>query len=353
MSDETQSEGLTCPAPLMKYDTIQLSHGSGGLLSQELTNNLFRPAFDNEYLSRLDDHALVTVGSSRLSFSTDSYVVSPLFFPGGNIGSLAVHGTVNDLSTGGARPLFLSAGYIIEEGFPMADLWRIVDSMREASLKAGVKIVTGDTKVVDRGKADKLFINTAGIGLVEHEHEIHGGNLQPGDDIIVTGHIADHGIAILAAREELSFQTSVQSDSAPLNKLTLDLVETVGAKIHAMRDPTRGGVAASLNEMAAASSVSVCLAENQIPVRPEVQSACEILGFDPLYVANEGKMLIIVDHSSAENALHRIRQHEYGKDATIIGRVTEGNRGRVVLRTALGGERIVDMPVGQQLPRIC
>jgi hydrogenase expression/formation protein HypE len=275
MTDEKPTKGLAPESPLLKHDTVLLSHGSGGLLSQELTAKLFQPAFDNEYLAQLDDHARLTIGSSRLSFSTDSYVVNPLFFPGGNIGSMAVHGTVNDLSTGGARPLFLSAGFIIEEGFLMADLQRVVDSMREAALEAGVKIVTGDTKVVDRGKADKLFINTTGIGLVEHDYEIHGGNLQPGDDIIVTGSIADHGIAVLAARKELSFQTGAESDSAPLNQLTLDLVETIGTQLHAMRDPTRGGVAASLNEMAVASSVSIRLDEALIPVRPEVREAAK------------------------------------------------------------------------------
>ncbi|MCP4684227.1 MAG: hydrogenase expression/formation protein HypE [bacterium] len=334
-------------------DTVQLAHGSGGSMSRDLVSQVFLRAFGNASLNRLDDHALVEAGSNRLAFSTDSYVVDPLFFSGGDIGDLAVNGTVNDLCTGGGRPICLSAGFIVEEGLPIADLKRVASSMSKAAKRAGVPIVTGDTKVVDRGKGDKLFINTSGIAVVEHNFEIHGGNLQPGDKVLISGTIADHGISILALREGLSFETSVQSDTAALNGLVADILEAGGGSVHAMRDPTRGGVGAVLNELAESSGAAIALREECLPIAPPVRGACEILGLDPLYIANEGKMIVSVAADRAEAVLRAMRSHELGDQAAEIGEVTADCPGLVSLLTALGTRRIVDMPVGLQLPRIC
>ena len=353
MTHDSETEGLSCPSPIRNHDTVQLGHGSGGAMTRDLISSVFREAFTNPVLDRLDDNALLEIDGGRLAFSTDSYVVDPIFFPGGDIGDLAVNGTVNDLCTGGARPLYLSTGFIIEEGLPLADLRRVVASMRKAAVKAGVTIVTGDTKVVDRGKGDKLFINTSGVAVVEHEFDIHGGNLQSGDRILISGTVADHGIAILACREGLSLDTPVCSDSAALNGLVKDILAAGGGSVHAMRDPTRGGVAAALNEMAEASGVSIVLREDAIPISPSVRGACEILGLDPLYIANEGKMLISVAAERASAVLEVIRGHEFGHGAAEIGEVTPGGSVAVSMQTRLGAQRIVDMPVGLQLPRIC
>lgn len=353
MSADDIANGVSCPTPVSRHETVQLGHGSGGAMSRELISGVFVKAFANSTLERLDDHALVSLSGHRLAFSTDSYVVDPIFFPGGDIGDLAVNGTINDLCTGGGRPLGLSAGFIIEEGFPIADLARVAESMGRAADKAGVKIITGDTKVVDKGKGDKLFINTAGIAVVEHDFEIHGGNLQAGDRILISGTSADHGIAILACREGLSFETPVKSDTAALNSLVQEVIVAGGEAVHAMRDPTRGGLAAALNELAGSSAVAIELIDENIPVHPAVRGACEILGLDPLYIANEGKMLVSVAPDKAAAVLEAMRRHEFGREAAEIGEVTSGRAGMVSIRTGLGTQRIVDMPVGLQLPRIC
>ncbi len=342
-----------CPLPITAHSTIQLSHGSGGKLMNDLIGRLFIEAFDNPILRRRDDQATLEINGQRLTFSTDSFVVDPLFFPGGDIGDLAVNGTVNDVCMNGARPLYLSAGFIIEEGLPLEDLEKIVQSMQRAAVAAGVQIVTGDTKVVNRGKGDKLFINTAGIGVIEHNYRIGVDNLQPGDRILINGAIGNHGMAVLSKREGLAFETSIASDTASLNSLVAELIATIGGEIHAMRDPTRGGVAAVLNEFAAASDVGIRLFEDSLPIDPPVAGACELLGLDPLYVANEGKLIAVVSAAAAERALTVIRNHPLGNQAALIGEVHSDRIGTVTLRTRLGAERIIDMPVGEQLPRIC
>ena len=343
---------FTCPLPIMEYDTIQLAHGSGGRLSANLIDSMFLPRFGNETLNRLEDQALLDVPAGRLAFTTDSFVVDPIFFPGGDIGDLAINGTVNDICMSGATPLYLSTAFIIEEGLPMADLHRILISMEKAVTAAGVKIVTGDTKVVDRGSCDKIFINTSGIGVVPEDVFISAANLKSGDKIIVSGTIADHGMAILTSRKGLSFQSQVISDTAALDGLVQAML-SVTKNIHAMRDPTRGGLATTLNEFAAASKVGIVLAEDMVPVRSEVRGACEVLGIDPLYVANEGKLVAVVANEDADSVLAKMRQHHHGRDAAIIGEVTSDNSGLLTMRTAFGAERIIDMPVGEQLPRIC
>jgi len=344
---------VTCPAPIARHTTVQLAHGGGGRLSQRLVEELFLPAFANPALSALHDGALLEVAGARLAFSTDSYVVRPLFFPGGDIGSLAVHGTVNDLSMCGARPLALSAGFILEEGLPLAELERIVASMQAAAAAADVAIVTGDTKVVDRGKGDGVYVNTAGIGLVPAGIEIDPRRAAPGDVVLVSGTLADHGIAVLSVREGLRFETALTSDSAPLHGLVAAVLAAAGAAVHVLRDPTRGGVASALNEIAAAAGVGVELDEASLPVREAVRGACELLGFDPLYVANEGKCLALVAPAAAERALAAMRAHPCGRDAAVIGQVVAGPPGRVVLRSRIGAVRVVDMLSGEQLPRIC
>ena len=343
---------LTCPSPFPAKDTVLLGHGSGGTLSGELVRELFLPAFHNAALDRLDDQAILNINGSRLAFTTDSFVVKPLFFPGGNIGSLAVHGTINDLAMGGAKPLFLSVAFILEEGLSMDTLRRVVESMRKAAADTGVAIVTGDTKVVEKGNGDQVFINTTGIGLVPEGVELSANLARPGDAVLLSGTIGDHGIAILAQREGLEFESLIESDSAPLHGLVSDML-AVTSEIRCMRDPTRGGVSSTLNEIAATSNVGIELVEREIPVREEVRGACEMLGLDPLYVANEGKLIAIVAPELAQDVLAAMQRNMLGKDSRIIGKVCEAHPGLVTMRTDLGTSRIVDMLAGDQLPRIC
>jgi len=347
---------LSCPTPLTAKDTILLGHGSGGKLSAELIRDIFLPAFQNPVLARLDDQAIVNVNGQRLAITTDSFVVKPLFFPGGDIGSLAVHGTVNDLAMGGATPLFLSAAFIIEEGFSMDELRRVVNSLRQAAADAGVQVVTGDTKVVEKGKGDGLFINTTGIGLVPEGIELSADRARPGDKVLLSGPIGDHGIAILAQREGLEFETKIQSDSAALHTLVaamLGVTSNVTLDIRCMRDPTRGGVSSTLNEIAERSQVGIELEERSLPIHEEVRGACELLGLDPLYVANEGKLIAIVAPEGADAVLQAMKRHPLGAEAVVIGTVKKENPGLVTMRTPLGTTRIVDMLAGDQLPRIC
>ena len=332
-------------------DRILLAHGSGGRLAHDIIRNSFVSALDNPVLNQLDDSAVIEP-DGRLAFTTDSYVVQPIFFPGGDIGKLAVCGTVNDLSMVGATPLFLSLAFIIEEGLLVSELERVVDSIKKTVRDAGVAVVTGDTKVVNRGTADRLFINTAGIGTVPAKTNISGHNARPGDVLILNGPIGDHGIAVLSQREGLAFSTKLQSDCAPLNGLVAEMLAASG-DIHCLRDPTRGGLATTLNEIAEQSGVGITINEDKIPVREEVASACEMLGLDPLYVANEGKLIAAVAPEEAENVLAQMKKHTYGRDASIIGEVREEKPGRVVMKTGLGTTRIIDMLVGEPLPRIC
>jgi len=332
-------------------DRILLAHGSGGKLSHELVEKSFVKTFANPFLTKLDDSAVMDF-SGRLAFTTDSYVVNPIFFPGGDIGKLAVYGTVNDLAMSGAKPLYLSLSFIIEEGLPQDELNEIVDSVRKAAREAGVEIVTGDTKVVNRGSADKLFINTAGVGMIPEGVDISGSKARPGDKVILSGTIGDHGIAILSKREGLSFSTQLESDCAPLGRLVAEMLGA-SSDIHCLRDPTRGGLATTLNELAKQSKVSIRIEEEKIPVREEVLAACEMLGFDPLYVANEGKLVAIVSAKDADKILKAMRENHYGTGAAIIGEVKAEHPGRVVMKTCLGASRIVDMLVGDLLPRIC
>ncbi len=353
--DETAPDfdGAHCPIPISEYPHVLMAHGGGGRLTQMLIERLFVPEFDNPALESMHDGAVLEVAGSRLAFSTDSFVISPLFFPGGDIGSLAVHGTINDLAMCGASPLGLSAGLIIEEGLPMGDLWRVTRSMKDAAAGAGVPIVTGDTKVVDRGKGDGVFVNTSGIGLVPPGVNVAPKRARPGDLVLVSGTIADHGVAIMSVREGLEFETTLCSDSAALNGLVQALLEAGGERVHVLRDPTRGGVASALNEIAAQAGVGMLLDERSLPLHDEVRGACEILGLDPLYVANEGKCLAIVERAAADEVLAAMRAHELGRDAAVIGEVVSEDAGRVWLRSSIGGTRVVDMISGEQLPRIC
>ena len=344
--------GATCPTPLSDYKEVVLAHGSGGKLSQRLLQSVVLPRFQNELLAPLHDGAIFELDGSRIAFSTDSYVVSPIFFPGGDIGTLAVHGTVNDLAMCGARPQYLSVAFIVEEGLAMADFRRIVQSLHDAATEAGVLLVTGDTKVVDRGKADKLFINTAGVGLVRAGVNIQPSRAQPGDKIIVNGPIAVHGIAIMSVREGLEFETKIASDTAPLNGLVESILDEC-EDIHVLRDPTRGGITSALSEIAQTARVGMLLDEAQIPISEEVKGACEILGLDPLYVANEGKLLAILPAANADRVLAAMRAHPLGQEAAIIGEVTADHPGYVLMKTRVGGTRVVDMLSGEQLPRIC
>jgi hydrogenase expression/formation protein HypE len=356
MSDETTADpafGGSCPLPLSDYPTVQMAHGGGGRLSQQLIEGLLVPAFDNAALAVLHDGAVLDIAGARVAFTTDSYVVRPLFFPGGDIGSLAVHGTVNDLAMCGARPIALSCALILEEGLAMETLARVVTSMRAAAAAAGVPMVTGDTKVVDRGKGDGVYVNTAGIGLVEPGLVIDPRRARPGDAVLVSGSIAEHGTAILSVREGLEFESPIESDSAPLHGLVATLVARLGPDLHVLRDPTRGGVASVVNEIAQRAGVGVRLEETAIPVREPVRAACELLGLDPLYVANEGKLVAIVAREAAETALDALRSHPLGRDAAIVGEVNEDGPGRVTLRSSIGGLRVVDLLSGEQLPRIC
>ncbi len=337
----------------MNNDLILLGHGSGGRLSHQLLDELIIPIVSGITVSGQNDAALLEPLSGRLAYTTDSFVVDPIFFPGGTIGSLAVHGTVNDLAMMGAKPLWLSVGLIIEEGFSKADLKTILEDIRQAADSAGVRIVTGDTKVVPRGKADKIFITTSGIGTVEHDISIHGANAQLGDVIIISGTIGDHGIAVMAGREGLEVIADIVSDSAALNGLTGEIIGAVGNSLHVLRDPTRGGVATTIKEIAQQSGVSIMLYEDALPVKQAVRGVCSILGLDPLFVANEGKLLAFVAAEAADTALAAIRQHPLGGDAAIIGRVETGPAGRVRMETEVGGLRAVEMLSGEQLPRIC
>jgi hydrogenase expression/formation protein HypE len=332
-------------------DRILLVHGSGGKLAHDIIRNSFVSALENPVLSQLDDSAVIEP-AGRIAFTTDSYVVQPIFFPGGDIGKLAVCGTVNDLAMAGATPLYLSLAFIIEEGLPLNDLEKVVDSIKEATAEAGVTVITGDTKVVNRGTADKLFINTAGIGTVPAGLNVSGHNARPGDILILSGTVGDHGIAVLSQREGVKFTTKLKSDCAPLNGLVAEML-TVSDNIHCLRDPTRGGLATTLNEIAGQSGVSIRIYEDKIPVREEVASACEMLGLDPLYIANEGKLVAAVAHEDAEKILKQMKKHRYGRDAAIIGEVKEEKPERVVMKTGLGTTRIIDMLVGEPLPRIC
>lgn len=347
-----------CPLPKNDYDRILLGHGSGGSLSNDLIQRLFVPGFGNETLAALEDQATVTLNGTataagqRIAITTDSFVVRPIFFPGGDIGKLAIHGTVNDLAVGGATPLFLSAAFILEEGLALDDLRRIVASMRDACAEAGVILVTGDTKVVDRGKGDQIFITTTGVGTVPEGVSLSIRSAQPGDHILVSGTVGDHGIAIMSVREGIEFETPLKSDTAPLADLTRVMLEACPS-IRCMRDPTRGGVSSTLNEMADASGVGVRINESTLPLRPEVKGACEMLGLDPLYVANEGKLVAVVPAEDAERLLGVMRNHPLGQDAAVIGEVVDDHPGMVIQRSLVGGERVVTLLAGEQLPRIC
>lgn len=342
----------TCPIPFSQYPHVLMAHGGGGRLMHQLLEKFFSPAFSNPILDARHDSAQFSVPSGKLAFTTDSYVVRPLFFPGGDIGSMAVHGTVNDLAMSGARPLYLSSAFIIEEGLPMETLWRIVCSMRDAAKRCSVHIVTGDTKVVDKGKGDGLFINTSGIGVIEHALNIAPQSVQPGDAILVSGDLGRHGMAIMAVREGLQFESAIESDSAPVADLVLQLI-AAGNEIHCLRDLTRGGLASALNEIAEAANVRIAIEEKLVPVREDVHAACEMLGLDPLQVANEGRFVAFVAEKDANRALKTMRGHQAGEDSAIIGRVTERSEPLVTLKSTIGASRILDMPSGEQLPRIC
>jgi len=343
----------SCPLPLRDYPTIVMGHGGGGKLGNELVEHLFLPAFRNPALENLGDAAVIEVDSGRLAMSTDSFVVQPLFFPGGSIGTLAVNGTVNDLAVSGAQPKFLSASFILEEGFPLAKLAAVVDAMAEAAANASVRIVTGDTKVVERGHGDGCYINTAGVGLLRPGISVGPNRAQAGDLVLVSGTIGDHGMAIMSVREGLEFESQIRSDCAALNGMIADVLDAVGSSVHAMRDPTRGGLASTLNEIATASNVGIEIEDAKVPVRMEVQSACELLGLDPVYVANEGKAVFFVAPEAADRALEVLRAHPLGRDAAWIGAVTGRHPRMLVARTAIGANRVIATQIGEQLPRIC
>jgi hydrogenase expression/formation protein HypE len=347
----------SCPLPIFDHPQIVLGHGSGGKLTADLIEQIFLPAFKNPILNKLDDQAVLTIGGARLAFTTDSFVVTPIFFPGGDIGRLAVHGTVNDLAMSGARPLYLSAAFILEEGLAVEDLRRVVESMRAAAAEAGVEFVTGDTKVVNRGKGDQIFITTTGIGVIDGGVYISADRARPGDQIILSGYIGDHGMAIMSQRENLEFEGAISSDCASLHGLVAAMLSTPGAEgvefIHCLRDPTRGGVATTLNEIAKRAGVGMVLREQSIPVRESVKGACEVLGLDPLYVANEGKLLAVVAPEMAPAVLRQMQEHALGSDAAIIGEVVARHPGMVLMTTEIGGTRVLDVMFGEQLPRIC
>jgi hydrogenase expression/formation protein HypE len=345
-------DGWVCPAPLRDSPVVVMGHGGGGAMSGELVEHLFLPAFGAAADARLGDSAIVEVGGTRLAFSTDSFVVKPMFFPGGSIGHLAVNGTVNDLAMSGAQPLVLSTAFILQEGTPLADLGRVADAVGAAARAAGVKLVTGDTKVVDSGSGDGVYVNTAGIGIVADGVDIRPERAAPGDVVIVSGDVGVHGVAVLSCREGLEFGTTVESDCAALHGLVADMIAT-GADIHTLRDPTRGGVAASLNEIARSSGVGIAITERDLPIPPAVRDACGLLGLDPLYVANEGKLLAIVARADADRVLAAMQAHPLGACARIIGECVQEHPSMLVAKTALGGTRVVDLPIGEQLPRIC
>ncbi len=343
----------SCPLPLRDYPNIVMGHGGGGKLSSELVEHLFLPAFRNDALANLGDAAVLSPLHGRIALSTDTFVVQPLFFPGGSIGNLAVNGTVNDLSVSGARPLYLTAGFVLEEGFPIADLARIVEEMAASARAAGVQIVTGDTKVVERGHGDGCYINTAGVGVVPDHLRLGPSLVQPGDVVLVSGTIADHGMAIMSVREGLEFESAIVSDCAPLNDLAARVLEAGGNSVHAMRDPTRGGLGATLYEIANAANAGIVVEEAQLPVRPAVHAACELLGLDPLFVANEGKMAVFVAADAADAVLAAMRAHSLGADAQRIARVVADHPQMLVARTRIGSNRVIPAQIGEQLPRIC
>ncbi|CAO5170637.1 hydrogenase maturation protein, carbamoyl dehydratase [Frankia sp. AiPs1] len=351
--------GWSCPAPLRGHDRVVLGHGGGGVLSAELVEHLFLPAFApepselSEPSEPLADAVVLEVGGGRLAFTTDSYVVRPLFFPGGSIGELAVHGTVNDLACRGARPLALSAGFILEEGLELELLGRVAQAMGRAAAQVGVRVATGDTKVVERGLADGLYVNTSGIGLVPAGVDIRPARARPGDRILLSGPIGDHGIAVLSVREGLAFGGDLRSDTAPLHGLVDVMLAATRSGVHVLRDPTRGGLATSLCEIAAAARVGIGFTESAIPVRPAVEAACGFLGLDPLHIANEGRMVAFVAAAEADAVLEAMRAHPGGRDSVLIGTVTAEHPGVVVARTAFGGTRVIDRPLGEALPRIC
>lgn len=350
---ETNNFSLTCPIPLKQYPNILLAHGGGGKLMHSMIENMFLPLFDNPLINSRHDGAVLEFGNSKLAFTTDSYVVSPIFFPGGDIGKLAVNGTVNDLAMCGSRPLYISMGLIIEEGFPMEELWSVMLSIEQSVKTAGVQVVTGDTKVVDKGKGDAIFINTTGIGIVESSNTIAPSEVKPGDVIIINGDIARHGVSIMTEREELGFENKIESDSAPLAGLVLELINQ-GIEIHCLRDLTRGGLASALIEIAEASKTHMDIEESSIPVREDVKGICEILGLDPLYVANEGRFIAIVKPEHAEKALEIMNSHIFGKGSSVIGQVKgERSSGILTMKSQIGTSRIIDMISGEQLPRIC
>jgi len=355
MSKKTGTDlgaGRSCPLPISDYKNVLLAHGGGGKLTQQIIQKMILPAFRNEYLEPLHDGAVVSLPGVRLAFTTDSYVVDPIVFPGGDIGTLAVNGTVNDIAMCGARPLYLSAAFILEEGLPMDQLWRVVRSMGAAAGKAGVVLVTGDTKVVDRGKGDQVFINTSGVGVVEPGVEIHPARVRPGDRILLSGPVGAHGIAILSVREGLEFETQIESDTAALNDLVLSML-AASKDIHLLRDPTRGGTAGVLNEIAESAGVGIEISEERIPVAEEVRGACEILGIDPLYVANEGRLVAFVGPDAAGKVLAEMRRHPLGRESVEIGEAVAGHAGTVVMKSRIGGWRVVDMLSAEPLPRIC
>jgi hydrogenase expression/formation protein HypE len=353
LTDTFDFSNWSCPLPLADYPTIVMGHGGGGKLGNELVEHLFLPAFRNPELEDLGDAAVLELSSGRLAMSTDSFVVQPLFFPGGSIGELAVNGTVNDLAVSGASPKFLSAGFILEEGFAVNQLAAIVRGMSEAAARAGVRIVTGDTKVVERGHGDGCYINTAGVGILREGIHVGPRNARPGDAIVISGTIGDHGMAIMSVREGLEFESPIRSDCAALNGMIAAVLDAAGDGVHAMRDPTRGGLASTMNEIAHASGVGISIEESRLPVRPEVQSACELLGLDPVYVANEGKAVFFVSPEAAHRVLEVLRAHPLGRDAARIGTVTSEHPRMLVARTAMGSTRVIPIQIGEQLPRIC
>jgi hydrogenase expression/formation protein HypE len=346
------TSGFSCPIPIEQYPNVLLAHGGGGKLMHQLIEKMFVPTFKNTLLESRHDGAVLNFNGMKLAFTTDSYVVRPLFFPGGDIGTLAINGTVNDLAMCGARPLYLSAGFILEEGLPMETLWRVVQSIQQAAEAAGVQLVTGDTKVVDKGKGDGVFINTAGVGMIEHGLFIAPTSVKPGDVVLLNSDLGRHGIAIMAVRAGLAFETTIESDCAPLADLVMKLIDA-GIEIHCLRDLTRGGLASALNEIAEAARVQIHIEERSIPVREEVKGACEILGFDPLYVANEGRFIAFIPSAEAERALMLMRAHPLGEHACVIGNVMSDVSGLVTMKSIIGASRIIDMLSGEQLPRIC
>jgi hydrogenase expression/formation protein HypE len=360
MAGKPDLVGWTCPRPLQNYPTIVMGHGSGGRMMADLIEHLFAPAFDNHWLGQMGDSTLIKMKDllpgevqGNLAFTTDSYVINPLFFPGGDIGELAIYGTVNDLAMRGAKPLFLSAGFILEEGLPMETLGRVVDSMAAACRRAKVKVATGDTKVVQKGHGDGLFINTSGLGVIPANVDIAPSNACQGDVVLVSGTMGDHGMAVMSVREGLEFETRIISDTAPLNEMVQAMLDATGTTIHCLRDATRGGLAAVLNELAGASRVGIEFEEKRVPVKPAVRAACEMLGLDPFYIANEGKLVAILPQEKADKCLSAMRRFRLGRDAAIIGKVVTEHPGMVTARTTIGGRRVVDLPAGELLPRIC